>query len=325
MGGALMHGLREVWRCKRLVFPVYLANLLTAVFAVLPVYLTLHRLTAHRPAAEQLVYRWDLEVLAELVMDNPELLSQLQGVLLFVPLAYLLLSQVLLGGVLGSLWSYERPTLRKFGGDALVHLPGLLWVGAWSAVPYALSLGVCGMAVYVNQGRTWWFIGLSMAPGLVFLFWTDAALDFARVETVTGATPSALKRMLYGYWAVVKRPVATIVVHLGFGLITLVPLALLLALPDSLDAGGTVAVFGTFLLRQVVVFLRVGLRVASLSSHMVLFRSIFPREPDVDDGAPRADADAPNADAPNADADPRAGGPAAPILPDKLHDRSLIQ
>jgi len=278
--GAMAHGFREAWRCKRLVFPVYLANLLTAVFAVLPVYLTLHRLTAHRPAAEQLVYHWDLEVLAELVMDNPELLAQLKGVLLFVPVAYLLITQVLLGGVLGSLWSYERPTLRKFGGDALGHLPGMLWVGAWSAVPYALSLGVCGVALYATGERAWWAIALSMAPGLVFWVWTDAALDFARIETVTGQTPSAIKRLLYGYWAVVKRPVAVLAVHLGFGLITLVPLALLLALPDGLDAGGTAAVFGTFALRQLVVFLRVGLRVASLSSHMVLFRSIFPREPE---------------------------------------------
>lgn len=283
--GALTHGLREVWRCKRLVFPVYLANLLTAVFAVLPVYLTLHRLTAHRPAAEQLVYRWDLEVLAELVMDNPELLSQLQGVMLFVPLAYLVLSQVLLGGVLGALWSYERPTLRQFGSDAFGHLPGLLWVLAWSALPYALAVGLSGVAYVAMEGRAWWAIALSMVPGLVLLLWTDAALDFARVETVTGTTRSSIKRVLYGYWTVLKRPVAALAVHLGFGLITLVPLVVLLALPDSLDAGGTAAVLGTFGLRQVVVFLRVGIRVASLGSHVVLFRSIFPLDPDAHAGA----------------------------------------
>lgn len=280
---ALTHGFREVWRCKRLVFPVYLANLLTAVFAVLPVYLTLHRLTAHRPAAEELVYRWDLEVLAELVMDNPELVSQLQGVLLFVPLAYLLVSQLLLGGVLGALWSYEKPSLRQFGSDALGHLPGLLKLLAWSAVPYVLSVGLMGAAFVATEGRAWWAIALSMVPGLAALLWTDAALDFARVETVTGDTPLSIKRLLYGFWAVWKRPVATLAVHLLFGLITLAPLVLLLALPDSLDAGGTAAVLGTFLLRQVVVFVRVGLRVASLAGHMVLFRSIFLKASDPED------------------------------------------
>jgi hypothetical protein len=286
---AFTHGFREVWRCRRLVFPVYLANLLTAVFAVLPVYLTLHRLTAHRPAAERLVYSWDLEVLAELVMDNPELLSQLQGVFLFVPLAYLLLSQLLLGGVLGALWSYDRPTLRRFGGDAFGHLPGLLWVLVWSALPYALSLGLAGVAFVALEGRPVWVIAIAMVPGLILLLWTDAALDFARVETVTGGITSSIKRLVYGYWAVLKRPVAALAIHLGFGLITLVPLVVLLALPDGLDAGGTAAVAGTFGLRQVVVCLRVGLRVASLSGHMVLFRSIFPAEPAADDetsGAP---------------------------------------
>jgi len=278
--GALAHGFGEVWRCRRLVFPVYLANLLTAVFAVLPVYLTLHRLTAHRTATEHLVYRWDLEVLAELVMDNPELMSQVQGVFIFVPLAYLLISQVLLGGVLGALWSYERPTLRQFGSNAFGHLPGLLWVLAWSALPYALAVGLAGAAFFVMEGRAWWAIALSMVPGLAVLVWTDAALDFARVETVTGPTSSSIKRVVYGYWAAVKRPVATLAVHLGFGVITLVPLAVLMALPDSLDAGGTWAVALTFAVRQVVVFVRVGIRVASLGSHVVLFRSIFPLDPD---------------------------------------------
>jgi len=278
----MAHGFREVWRCRRLLFPVYLANLLTAIFAVLPVYLTLHRLTAHRPAAEELVYRWDLEVLAELVMDHPELMSQVQGVLVFVPLGYLLLSQLLLGGVLGALWSYEKPSLRQFGSDALGHLPALLKVLAWSALPYGLALGLTGLAFVTMEGRPWWAIALSMLPGLGLLLWTDTAVDFARVETVTGDTPSSIKRLVYGFWAVLKRPVATLIVHLGFGLITLVPLVVLLALPDGLDAGGTWAVALTFGLRQVVVILRVGLRLASLAGHIVLFRSLFCLDPDAD-------------------------------------------
>lgn len=281
--GAVVHGLRELWRCKRMVFPVYLANLLTAVFAILPVYLTLHRLTAHRPAAEALVYRWDLEVLAELVMDHPELLSQLQGVFLFVPILYLFLSQLLLGGVLGALWSYERPSLRQFGGDALGHLPGLLMVLAWSAIPYAVSVGLVVLPGVLLSESAWWVMGLAALPGLALLLWTDAALDFARVERVTGDTPSSLSCLLQGYRAVLKRPVATLVVHVGFGLLTALPLVLLLALPDSLDAGGTWAVALTFGLRQVVVLLRVSLRVASLSGHMGLLRSIFPKLPAEDE------------------------------------------
>lgn len=263
----------------------YLVNLLTALFAILPVYMALHRLTAHRPAFDALVYRWDLEVLAELVMDNPELLSQLKGVFIFVPLLYLLVGQLLLGGVLGALWSYERPSLRKFGGDAFGHLLGLLKVFGWVAIPYAVSAGLLALPVVVLSDSSFWVVILAALPGIALLLWSDAALDFARVETVTGDSPSSVRCALRGFHAVLQRPVATLGVHLGFGLLTLLPLALLLALPDSLDAGGTWAVALAFFLRQVVVLLRVGLRVASLSGHMVLLRSINPR-PSVDEETP---------------------------------------
>ncbi len=267
-------GLRELWRCRRMVLPVYLANLAIALVAVGPLYVTLHRLTAHRPAAEALVSRWDLEVLVELLGDHPELLSQLRGVLLLLPISYLLLSQALLGGVLGSLASKARPTLRHFGAEALGNLPGLLGVLAWACVPYGVSLGLVVMALVANQGSSWWVLVASAGPGLVLLLLTDLALDFARVDTVLVEKSSALGRLLRGFWATRRSPGRALALHLGFGLLSLAPLAMLLSLPDSLDAGSTWAVALAFGLRQLLVLARVGFRVASLGGHMALLASI---------------------------------------------------
>jgi hypothetical protein len=276
---AVGRGFAGLWRCRRIVFPLYLANLLTAVFAVLPFYLALHRLTAHRPVAERLTHTWDLEVLAELVMDNPDLVAQLKGLFVFVPIGYLLVNQLLIGGVLGGLARAERPSLRSFGADALGHFTGMMWVLVCSALPYALAGGALGLGVMISIDSSWPVKLLCVVPGAFLLCVTDAALDFARVETVAGPGRWAAKRLLYGFWAVLKRPLATLTIHVGFGLLWLVPLAVLLILPDSWDAGTTVAVLVMFLVRQLVVFLRVAIRVGSLGSHVALYGSLFPSAP----------------------------------------------
>ncbi|MFH2010371.1 MAG: hypothetical protein ABI333_27480 [bacterium] len=273
--GAVSRGLAGLWRCRGMLFPIYLANLLTAVFALLPFYLALHRLTAHRPVAERLTHAWDLEVLAELVMDNPDLVAQLKGLFVFVPIGYLLVNQLLIGGVLGALARLERPSPRSFGGDALSHFTGLLWVLLCSALPYALAGGALGLGVMLATDSSWPVKLLCALPGMLLLCFVDAALDFARVETVTGPGRWAVKRLLYGFWAVLKRPLAAAAIHVGFGLLWLIPLAVWLVLPDSLDAGGSAAVLLAFLLRQIVVLLRVAIRVGSLGSHMALYFAIF--------------------------------------------------
>ena len=273
-------GFGSLWRCKGMVFPLYLANLLTALFALLPFYLVLHDLTALRPAAARLLQTWDLEILAELAQDNPALVSLLKGLFVFVPMGYLLLTQVLLGGVLGALHrDSERPTLGQFGRDALHHLPRLLWVLLWSALPYLVVGLLLFVGMHVAEDRAWWAIVLILLPELLLLVWIDAALDFARIETVTAERRSSVKRLLYGFWAVLRRPVATLSIHLGFALAGLAPVAVLLLLPSTLDAGGNTAILLTFLVQQLVIFSRVALRVASLGSHLVLYGSIFPKTP----------------------------------------------
>jgi hypothetical protein len=316
---ALAEGWRGLWQIRRLVFWVYLANLATALFALLPLYQALHRLTARRPAAGALISHWDVEVIAELVMDHPELPVQILGTFLFSAVAYLLLSQLLLGGVLGALARREpraapapavgpeteaapgpsgdddgvprdrpggstpgaphrpRPTAGAFGRDALEGFWPLCWLLLWSVIPYAVAAFavVAGIALAVPASP--WTLLAAALPGLLLLLWTDAALDYARALTMGSraggrlVTPS-IRRLYYGFALVIRRPVAALTVHLAYGLASLVPVAaILFLLPDDLDAGGTAAVLGAFLIRQLLVLSRTAIRMASLGSHLALW------------------------------------------------------
>lgn len=265
-------GFSDLRRTARMVFPVYVVNLLTAVFAVLPLYLALHRITAHRPAAGRLIYTWDLEVLVEILTDHPGLLGQLQGTFVFVPVAYLLVSQLVLGGVLGALAREGRPGARHFGQDALQFFAPLGWVLVWAAIPYALAVLVGVLGWGMASSLPVWAQVAAVLPGLALLVWTDAAVDYARAVTVQRTVTPSIRRLLSGYLVVLRRPWAALAIHLGYGLLGWLPVLVLWWLPDGLDSGSTGWVVLAFGLRQVLVFARVGLRVASLGSHLRLVR-----------------------------------------------------
>jgi hypothetical protein len=271
--GVITSGLRDLVRLRAVVFPVYLVNLGIALGAIFPLYVALHGLTAHRPAAEALVERWDVAVLAELVMDHPDLLAQLKGSFLWALLAMLLLSQLLLGGVLGAAHRPGRPTAGDFGRDALSHLVGILGVGVWSLVLLAVAGGllVGGWLLAAERGVLLHL--LALLPGLLAWLAADTALDLARAARVRGDAPSALRCVLLGLRAAFRRPISAAVIHVGYGLLGLLPFAVLLGLPDTLDAGGSGWVLLAFLLRQVAVVLRTAARIASLGSHLALMRA----------------------------------------------------
>lgn len=284
--GSCAEGARGLRKVTRLVFPLYLANLAVALFAVLPLYASLHRITAMRPAAGRLLVSWDVEILAELAQDHPSLLAELQAVFLFVPLAYLVLSQALLGGVLGALARPDRPRLTTFGADALGHFLPLLWVLLWAALPYGLSAWVTyqGYSLFTDSSVA--VRVLALLPGLALLAWTDAALDFGRALRILTPDRSAIRCLLSGFLLVVRRPLAGLGLHLGFALVGLAPLALLFAVPDALDAGGKAAVLLAFLARQIVLLARVPLRVAALGAHLAFTRGSHPVAPTVPDVDP---------------------------------------
>jgi hypothetical protein len=251
-----------------MLFPLYLANLGVALFALLPLHVSLYRVTSTRPAAGRLLASWDLEILAELVMDHPTLLAQLQAVFLFVPMAYLILSQALLGGALGALARPRRPRARDFGADALGHFFPLLGLLAWYLVPLALAGAALYLGYSVADGRHWMTRSLALVPGLALWAWADAALDFGRAKLVLDDSAAPLRSLLAGFGVTLKRPLAAMGLHLFLGCLGIAPLALLLLIPSALDAGGPGGVLLAFVGRQVVVFLRVSLRLYSLGAHL---------------------------------------------------------
>lgn len=269
---ALVDGARRLKIAARMVFPLYVVNLAVALFALLPFYVALHRVTATRPAASRLLVSWDLEIVAELVMDHPTLLSQLQAVLLFVPLAYLLLSQILLGGALGALGRTSRPSAKVFGADAMDHFFPLLRLLLWSAVPFALTGAAIALGYSLTEGCRWPTRALALTPGLILWAWADATLDFARARRILLGERSALRNLLTGFLVVLRRPAAALGLHLGFGALGLAPLALLLVVPSSLDAGGALGVLTAFLARQLVILMRVTVRVWSLGAHLAFLQ-----------------------------------------------------
>lgn len=269
-------GVRDLLWLRRLIFPVYLVNLAVALFALLPTYLALARLTAHRPVAARLAHTWDLSLLAEIALDHPALMNQLEGVFLFVPVAYLVLSQAVLGGVLGALdREAARPTLRAFGRDAFARWLRLLALLLWSGLPYGVAAGVLLAGWSLAAGTSFAVRLLAATPGLLLLLVADTALDCARVVAARSPARAAWRALLSGYRVLVCRPLSGLALHLGYGALGFGLVAGLVFLPDSWDAGSNTALLATLLVRQAFVVGRVALRVASLGAHRALVWSVL--------------------------------------------------
>ncbi|WP_428261872.1 hypothetical protein [Haliangium sp.] len=164
----------------------------------------------------------------------------------------------------------QRALAREFGAGGAVSFTAYLRLALWSLIPLGLAGVVAGVGLYAIRDRAelavemvalvgWGGAGLVPALALVAVTW--AAVDYARVELTAralaepGARLAARRALLRGYGAVTRdwRPL----VHLsGFGLGFLVVTAL-----AGLVGAGLSAVVALWMVRQVAVVMRTGLRV----------------------------------------------------------------
>jgi hypothetical protein len=286
-------GLQDAWKNKKLIVGVFLLNALWTVLWSGPLSWVLSAHLAHRPAGVALADRWNLEIIGELLMEHPELLSLALGLLFYGLLSYALVTTFVIGGVLSvplaeNLRRGQTPHRAAFGGAALRNFPTLLTVALVYLIPLliiaVLLLVSLSLGLQITRG---WSPAARLAvatlcavPALAGLVLWDGALDFSRIRMVffphtaeRRGAPAAgrLGTRLRFVWRclssgpriLAQRGMSAVWLHLGYLLAGMVLALCALLLPFLLDWGGWttwVAVGVT----QLFVLLRIGVRVGAL-------------------------------------------------------------
>ena len=99
---AYVHGIKRGVSKWKTVAGLYLVELSWVFLFSLPVYFVFRNLTAKRPAGENLIKSFDIELLSEMFMDHPVLASSLIGLFLAGALSYFVISAFFIGGLIGT-------------------------------------------------------------------------------------------------------------------------------------------------------------------------------------------------------------------------------
>lgn len=281
---AFAAGLRAVASRPRLIAAVWAWQLVVATALSLPLFRGLVTTTAYTPAADVLLERFSFGLFAELLRaSQAPLLAMLQagafgGVLIAIVTAPLLLAAIItsieregrvmfpeLASAAGLFyWPFLR--LLVFGRGVGLLAAGLVG-GAFSGAmrPVRRSLWEAGR---LGAG----FVVMGGALVALALFW--AAVDYAMIHAVRTGSRRMFAAWRMGLRATFTRPITTLGLWLLAGVLLVALASVLFVVFDPIPATSGVLIALAFVVLQVFMTVRIGLRVALVGAEAAAWRIV---------------------------------------------------
>lgn len=278
----IKHGLMQVRASRRLIAIFYFINLLFGLILMLPVRAALKDFAGQSLMAQTLAGRLSLDFLFEFLKHN-EAVGSMVGGLLFVAALYWLLGLFLSGGAFSVFMRQEGYSARRFWGDAGRYFGRFVRLALWSLPVIAgifclqfLETGIrrliFGSDPYENilYWGTWIRFGLRT----ISLLLIGIILDYARIHLVATDERKTRRSLLHGIRFAFGHLGRTFGLALvlfvigGLGLVVYNPIA------DALAAPRAVVVLLLFVVQQLYMVFRMGLRLTTYASEVHLYRSL---------------------------------------------------
>jgi hypothetical protein len=285
----IRHALRGIGRSAaepRLAALLWLANLLPASIVALPVGSLLRGSLANAPEADRLLDGPSIGVLTELAQQSGSFGAALNPVVLAAAALALLLNALTAGGALEALTGGdERSLAHRFGRGAGRFFGRFVRAGLAAGV---LALIVAGLLATVMRaaGRrledsAWEPMGLALAAVRLLLVGTTLvvvlmALDFARIRLVKEDARGVVRLLLGSLFLVLRHPVRTLGLWATNGVFVLGLLAAYFAYCELLPAKTWPTIFALFLVQQLAMLGRAGLRVGLYAGELATWESLAP-------------------------------------------------
>ena len=267
-------GIRESLLCPKAAVVLWLIN---AAFAAVVYFVASGAVTAalgRSLAADDLLSRSNVDALFELLTGNAAALSSLLVVALVVLLLYILASPFLYGGILNILAHPGERAGRfaqTFGAGA-----GRYYGRFFRLIPASLVLWVPAAALFLLADRALDYIGrdplqeqlnfiltfVRIAVALFLFYLVRMIMDYARIRIIATESRSALLSLSWAAAFVLRRLGGTLALYYMLGLTAWAGFAAYLGLQSLFAKTTTRAVLAGFLLTQLHIVWRSGIKVA---------------------------------------------------------------
>jgi hypothetical protein len=296
-------GLRAAASRPWLVLGLWACQLVLAAAAALPLYRALSAATANSPATDRLLDRYSVSLFVEL-MHYTQLpvgqMVQMSAVGAF--LVGLLLAPALLAAIVSALESPGRPARGEMAAAAGRWYWPFLRVFVLGRFAGLLVAGLVGggLAVALRPVRqSLWEIGrLASWPAILAAALVPAALFFAATDYAMVHAVRTGSRRMFAAWrmglrASFTRPLTTLALWFFFVLLIAGMAALLFSVLGTLSGSSRLGIALAFVVQQLFVLFRVGLRVGLVGAEAATWRVVpEPAPPSVED-APLAPVESP--------------------------------
>lgn len=287
---SLKVGLRRSWTAKRMLFIYFLTNLFCGLLLAMPFRSTLSSKVGNTLYGGVLAGRIDMNFLFDFLFNHRDLGAAWFGLVIVVPLFYLLTNIFFSGGALAVFASPERYSATLFWSGAAKSFGRFLRLWLMSLPVFAvfflimfLEKGVTRLLFgadpyqHITYWAGWARVGLfGLAALLSYMFF-----DYARIYSVLHDE----RRMRRAWWAGLKFMFAnfgkTLLLVVMIALLGVIALAIYHLAVDRLAAPQTVVILAMFLLQQVYMFVRIFMKLSTFAAQTVLYRAITAAAPAV--------------------------------------------
>src|SRR5437870_4523450 len=193
--GILQEGARRVWKSQRIVWWLFLVNLLLAFLTTRPLSARLAQVTDHSLQSQRLVNGFDLGAYSELTTNPDAAFSSVMGESNLAIVVFFVFALFLTSGILATYHSDYRLTSSNFSSLFWLYfrISLLAWLGLalgmwlWTHIPGQHS----GLSFVICEFVLLWWIGTRLWQRASEMVWYERrALTVAAATAVIEAVPS---------------------------------------------------------------------------------------------------------------------------------------
>jgi hypothetical protein len=273
---AIKSGYRLSFSNKRLIFFLYLLNLIFAVIITIPFRNVLNNSLSHSLAMEKIIDRFNFTVLFDFINKFGSNLNIIFDLILWIGLIFLIFNVFLTGGIL-SIWKTESKKFDRkiFLSDCLVYfykfIKLLLLFLVLAFITFLFYLIIMFLMLNIAESfdsNNITIISQIIAFGIfTIMIMIDLVIyDYARIIIVKEIAEKSFKAMVESFKFVMKNIFRTLGIVLFLLIIFLIITLIYLLFRQVLSNNTTLLIILVFIIQQLYIILRIGLRVFSFAS-----------------------------------------------------------